>query len=348
MAARPRATPLLASAPGKLILAGEHAVVYGRPALVCAISRYVHVTIVPAGRAEVGLDAPGIGYRGRLSFPAVRKVVRKARERCRLFAAGAIPVESIAPRPEDLPWFAAGLALEHCGEDASGLQVQLVSQLPPESGCGSSAAVACAVVGGIAAACGKPLSKDLLFQLVREAEKLRHGTPSGVDPAAAVFGGVMRFQNGTFERLAAGPQEFTLVYTGKPESTTGECVSAVRRRGPAPETWDEFQQVVGNMHRAVETGDHQGLVSAMRKNHRLLCGIGVVPERIQRFIAAVERRGGAGKVCGAGTIRGDAAGILWIVGAGYIDDVCREYGYATFTCGVDESGFKVGQRIGSR
>jgi len=348
MPGKPRRIPVVASSPGKLILAGEHAVVYGRPALVCAISRYTRAAVVVTDRAEVGLDAPGIGYRGRLPFPSVRKVVKQARERCRLFAAGALSVELLAPRAEDLPWYAVGLALEHCGESACGVDVELVSQVPPGSGCGSSAAVACALIAGIAAACGRPLSKDRFFRLVRGAEKLKHGTPSGVDPAATVFGGVMRFQKGTFERLAVEPQNFTLVFTGEPESTTGECVAAVRRQWSTSAVWDEFEGVMKSMQAALQRGDRKGIVSAVRQNHRLLCRIGVVPEKVQRFIALVERQGGAGKICGAGAVRGDAAGILWIIGVRHIEDFCREYGYSTFACGVDESGVTISERIGAR
>ena len=52
----------------------------------------------------------------------------------------------------------------------------------------------------------------------------------------------------------------------------------------------------------------------IQKNHALLCQIGVVPDAIQEMIDAIEKLGAAAKICGAGALSGNAAGLLWIVG----------------------------------
>jgi mevalonate kinase len=66
----------------------------------------------------------------------------------------------------------------------------------------------------------------------------------------------------------------------------------------------------------------------IRENHRLLVQIGVVPEKVQRFISAVEARGGAAKICGAGAISGNAGGTLLLLAEELPQGLCEQYGYA--------------------
>ena len=68
------------------------------------------------------------------------------------------------------------------------------------------------------------------------------------------------------------------------------------------------------MRAALAGSSEQELIAAVRENHRLLVGIGVVPESVQHLVSEIEAQGGAAKICGAGSIRGDSAGIVWVVG----------------------------------
>jgi hypothetical protein len=56
------------------------------------------------------------------------------------------------------------------------------------------------------------------------------------------------------------------------------------------------------------------LWNSVRENHRLLCEIGVVPTRVKKMIEAIEALGGAAKICGAGSVTGENAGVVWVVG----------------------------------
>ncbi|HUO85923.1 MAG TPA: hypothetical protein VM617_00920, partial [Thermoanaerobaculia bacterium] len=88
-----------ASAPGKLILAGEHAVVYGRPALVAAVDLRLSATVVvrPERRPRtVRIDVPRVGVVEEVSWARVRDYARAARERWEAWARGSTGASSFA------------------------------------------------------------------------------------------------------------------------------------------------------------------------------------------------------------------------------------------------------------
>ena len=105
------------------------------------------------------------------------------------------------------------------------------------------------------------------------------------------------------------------VLMGKPQATTGECVASVREAwGHDQALWDAFGACTNTLLDTMEqTGDQaSNLVEVIKENHRLLQRIGVVPDFAARFISEIEEAGGAAKVSGAGSIRGDAAGVLLV------------------------------------
>jgi len=328
-----------ALSPGKLILAGEHAVVYGRPALVSAISWYAHCRAEASTDGRPRLEAPGIGYSGTVSWDELGSAADQAAARLEDFRSGRLPAGQLMQRPEELPWYAVALAWREVGSPREGVHLRLTSDIPTGSGCGSSAAVAAAVIGAIAGFWGMALERQRLFELVWEAERLRHGTPSGVDPAATVFGGLLRYVGGRHEPLPGTSRRFVLLFTGTPAASTAECVEAVRRRWRDSEIWDEFEQVVDALEAALMQANEAAVRDAVRENHCLLCRIGVVPARVQALIREIEERGGAAKVCGAGSVRGDAAGMVWVVGADGLRELAAVYGCRLMEGEVDEKGF---------
>ena len=133
-----------------------------------------------------------------------------------------------------------------------------------------------------------------------------------------------------------------IVNPGTPASTTGEAVSAVARRvGAKSPVWDEFEGVADRMQKALQHDDLKAFQRAMRDNHRLLDSIGVVPGRVADFVAEIEQAGAAAKVCGAGAVAGDAAGMVLVAAKESPAELCAKYGYEPMTVRPDPLGVRV-------
>lgn len=323
-----------ARAPGKIILSGEHAAVYGRPALATAVDRYVTVTVAPAAAPRIRLEIESAESSREIALSEQPSFTEQALLRLKEFDQDERSIQTVMPDPLDLLLFNA------CDvNQGQGLDITLSSEIPIGGGMGSSAAAASAVLAAVHAFVGNPLSQEALTEKTQLSERLQHGTPSGVDAAACVGGGTLLYQKGHSElnRISATLPDIQLVFTGKPESTTGECLTAVRKAiGEAP-IWDDIEQCTRHLVRALEEKNFSAWLEGIKENHRLLCAIGVVPESIQSFVNEVERTGGAAKIAGAGTVKGDKAGILTVYAEHVPKTMFKDAGYSWFDVqgGVD-------------
>jgi mevalonate kinase len=333
----PRARAVTASAPGKLILAGEHAAVYGRPALVAAVDARLVVRLSDAGAEEqlpvtpggaIELQLPDIGVSERVTGAALRGYASRARERWSAFTADPTPERFRALRGDD----AAHLAKIALGETllAAGTSldpewtVRVESAIPPGSGMGSSAAMAAALVTAVLARIGRSTALADVEPVVLEVERRQHGTPSGVDAAIVLRGGVQ-----WVERTEAGLRfqslpdhlpllsELRVLDTGTPAQSTGEVVTAVRQlRAADPAAFDSLldrlEEATRNLRYALVANDRPALADAIHHAQRGLERAGVVPPAIRDLVRAIETRGGAAKISGAGALAGPGAGCLLI------------------------------------
>jgi mevalonate kinase len=253
---------LTASAPGKLILAGEHAVVYGRPALVAAVDLRLAATVAerPERRPRtVRIDVPRVGVAEEVSWARVRDYTRAARQRWDAWARGTAGAESFAVvRGADATQVvkvALGEAARFLGDETPpSLDLAIRSDLPLGSGFGSSAAAAVAVVAAYLAVRGaEPASSDL-EAVAREVERRQHGLPSGVDAATVLHGGVLWAERGADGCLGVEPfpgcspllADLAVFDTGTPLEGTGAVVAAVRdrfarERGRLAAAWDAIE-----------------------------------------------------------------------------------------------------------
>lgn len=306
---------------------GEHAVVYGEPALVAAVDLRLEAHFEgiegggPAGpEAPVELRSEERGRALRLRWADVLGYAEAARERWETFAAAPGPVAYARLRGDDpahLVKVALGEAAARLGERAPpGLRLEIASRIPIGSGFGSSAALAVAVTGGYLAWRGRPAPPDELEALALAVERRQHGTPSGVDGATALRGGMVWAERSEGGRLefralkdgAARLREFRAFDTGAPAESTGAVVAAVRERVAAdPERCGELLREMGAATRRfrdalLEGGGPEGLGEPIRRFERGLEALGVVPEPARRIVRAVEARGGAAKISGAGAL----------------------------------------------
>jgi mevalonate kinase len=282
---------VVASAPAKIILFGEHFVVYGEPAIVVAIDKRARA------EAERRQDE-------RLRFQSAN-----LNASC-YFENGAFKVEQGDAKQVRFKFEPVKLAVEKVlavyGKNV-GLDIRINSAIPVAAGLGSSAAVVASVTAAVAALLELEFSKQDIFRIAYEAEKIVHGTPSGVDPAIATFGGTLLFQVDTGFKPLEVKTDIPLVIgdTGVERSTRIQ-VEKVR------ETMDSFPQITDPLRKAareivlravtaLQENDLETLGRLMNINHALLYGIGVSDESLEWLANAARKAGALGaKLTGAG------------------------------------------------
>ena len=277
-------------APGKVILFGEHAVVYGRPALAVPVTQVQAEAVVE--RSEIGAG---------------------------LTIVAADLGETIAVRnaPIDNPLAAAArLTLVKFGLSDPDWRVTVRSTIPIASGMGSGAAVSAAVVRALAVARGQgsgvrgqevAISPEELSALVYEVERLHHGTPSGIDNTVVVYGQPVYFVRGQPPQTFRIGQPFMLAIadTGIHSPTkvaVGDVRRAWEREGTRFESlFNRIAMVVETARSAIAAGEPERLGPLMDENHALLQEIGVSCPELDALVTAALSAGALGaKLSGAG------------------------------------------------
>lgn len=316
-----------------MILIGEHAVVYGQPALIAAVGLRLTTRLTPALKDSgslVELHARELGVPVTTDWTEIVDYARRARRRWERYArrpdaAGFARVRG--DDPAHLVKVALGEAARFLDEiDGPPLALHLHSDLPIGAGFGSSAAVAVTVIAAYLTARGRrPSSRDL-EALALEAERRQHGMPSGVDGATVIHGGVVWAEReAPGEPLSITPLDLTSPHlsrfrifdTGTPRQTTGEVVAAVRDRVEADRgSFDPVLERMGATARAFrrelagERDDPEALMNLIRTYEADLETLGVVPPAVRELIRRVEAAGGAAKISGAGALASPEGGAV--------------------------------------
>jgi len=331
-----------AVSPGKLILSGEHSVVYGKPAVAMAIDRSVTATIEDTSDGQVAFEMPGVTERESFTMLALQDFKRRAQNNYRLFLEGKLGIRDVLHKPVDLFKFGFITVLDglHRKLD-SGIVIKLKSTIPVGSGMGSSAASVLSELRAIGHYLRVDFKPDWYYEFSLESEKLQHGHPSGVDSYISLYGGCAAFQNGQARSVPLPRMKMYLVETGAPEATTGECVVQVKEQFQNDLIWNDFEAVTGEVEKAVRENNSALMRSLIRENHRLLCRIGVVPPKVQQFAADVEAAGGAAKICGAGSIRGQNGGVVLVLADFMPSMLADKYGYKISPLRGDPLGTRI-------
>ncbi len=260
---------------GKVILSGEHSVVYGEPALISAINLGIEACLEERTSIKVPGSSKG-KYLKHIFNIFKEKYVDK-------------------------------------NLNTDNLEIKVVSNLPRKSGLGSSAAYAHAVFLCLLNHFDFQLSNEEIFNLVQQAEKFIHGNSSGVDPSAVVFGGVQEFKKGSRKMLKSFSKiDFILINSGKPEENTGEMISLVKMRVESSESFSKIIKEIGKvtlkMVASIESNNFDPKL--ITQNERLLEKIGVVGKKAKKIIKEIENLGGFAKITGAGGVKEGSGWIL--------------------------------------
>ena len=301
-------------APGKLILSGEHAVVYGCPVLAMAINRYTKVTVTREAKPEIKFDLSDLAHCSRLSFQALKYLKDKIKRKYYRFICGDFSIREVLQKPFELAQVALGIFTEALNLPLPhGVKIHVQSDIPIGCGMGSSAATILSVMQSVSSYLRLPLSEEKLLQLALEAENMQHGHSSGVDLRIALKGGCLYIHGEHSEPRMHPELPMYLINTGTPQTSTGQCIEKVAPLFSSELLRNEFSAITNAMDAALQQASWQTMQDTIRHNHQLLTNIGVVPKKVQQFITQVEVFGGAAKICGAGAVTGDQAGAMLVV-----------------------------------
>lgn len=271
-----------ATAPGKIILFGEHAVVYGQPAIAVPVTHVWAEAIVEPGQG---------GNRSRILAPAV----------------GLDTALDELPPTHPLSAALRGVLNTLGVTEPPPFSLTIRSTIPVAGGMGSGAAVSVAIIRAFSAFLNHPLPDDQINALAYEVEKLHHGTPSGIDNTVITYARPVYFVRGQPIETFTVPTPFTIVIadTGI-ASSTALTVGDVRKAWQAdPKRFNRIFHWVGNLamkaYRAIEARTPDVLGPLMDENHVQLQKMGVSSPELDRLVEAARGAGALGaKMSGGG------------------------------------------------
>lgn len=273
-----------ALAPGKIILFGEHAVVYGRPAIAVPVQQVSARAVVYAEPRlpdeAVRIQAPDIGLEAFLAeLPALHPL--------KIVVEGVFDALRVAHPPA--------------------LTLRITSTIPLAAGLGSGAAVSVSVIRALSAFLGQPLPDEQVSSIAYQAEKRHHGTPSGIDNTVITYNQPVYFVRGqplqTF-RVAA-PFALIIGDSGV-KSPTSQAVGDLRQLWEAdPLRYERLFGEVGRIsiaaRRLLEEGRPYELGPLMNENHSLLQQMSISCPELDRLVDAAKNGGALGaKLSGGG------------------------------------------------
>ena len=282
-----------ATAPGKIILFGEHAVVYGEPALavpVTSIQARANVSAVIGGRSgEIQIEAPDISL-----------------------SSAFVDLD-----PDHPLRAAVGSVLSDLDSTSvPACKIQITSSIPTASGLGSGAAVSAAVVRALSAFLGKRLTDEQVSQLTFEVEKIHHGTPSGIDNTVIAHQKPVYYRRGEPFRFLSIPAPFSILIadSGIP-GHTGNAVQLVRQNWiNDPEHYDRIFKSIGEIsnkaYDLIQSGSPEDLGPLMDQNHGLLQDLGVSSPELDQLVNAARKAGALGAKLSGGGLGGNIIALV--------------------------------------
>lgn len=261
-----------AKAYGKVILIGEHAVVYGEPAIACRVNMPLSLSLTTGesnilAQSFIAHIISIFGHTYSITLPSFR--------------------------------------------------VSIQSNIPIQSGMGSSASLAFALYQALFKYFQMPWNKQEIYGLLETSEKLAHGHPSGIDVTTILEGGVLQFQRQKTKALQL-PKTFLqslpffLIQSGKPEETTKMMVNLVKDNMNKDEKLKMTTKHIGKLSKKFATDISQNIFSPniFTQNEQLLEKLGVVGFTAKKMIETIEDFGGFAKTTGAGGVKQGSGMIL--------------------------------------
>lgn len=339
------------SVPSKIILFGEHFVVYGSPAILAAVNKRITATARVISATKNGRGTPRRSSRdwsvriksdfGISEELADRQGSSKHSTKSRTMLQ---PIHK-----------AIRAVLIERGARVDGIQLELESKIPIGVGLGSSAAACVATIAAIDRLLGSKIDRDWVCKRAIEAERLIHRNSSGADCYACTHGGLIHYQrNEGLSKLMLNQadshsrQPFFLACDSGVTHSTGELVASVNRFRKSNGTLfmklcESATKICADSLPAIESGRWNKLGPLMSENHALLQQIGVSHPEVEKLIGICNAAGALGaKLTGAGGGGSVVALAESEIARKRILSEIRQQGYSGFEAEIDYDGLTIG------
>ena len=306
-----------ASAPGKIHLIGEHSSVYGKPAILCAISKRVTVSISESSRSSISHNDP-----------ALKKAIETLKNSIERKYKTKFPA----------------------------LYIDISTDLPIGRGLGSSAALCAAAATALFGIGGLVGSLDEIYEAAYVGEKVFHGNPSGGDVAVSVYGGAIWFRKETEKIKTIKRLKFknsilnnaVFIDSGKPVESTKEMVVGVvgnlykSNRKVVDSFLEDQEKLTKDLSNALFEKSTVDVFDCVKKAEKNLEAIGVVGGKAKKIISTLKKEGYAAKISGGGGIA-DGSGIIIALGENKskILKLCKTNGWESLAFTLGEEGVRI-------
>lgn len=271
----------IASAPGKIILFGEHFVVYGGKAILCAINKRITVTVKTIPENKISIKS-SIGN---------------------LVLAPKRPLTEVDIQLRPFYYLADKMIQKY--DEKSGMEITIDSEIPVGVGLGSSSACCVAAAAAISGVFTKK-SKEEILQMAIEAEKTMFPNTSGADCTVCTFGGIMQYDKQTgHSKIDSEPRFHLVIANSKIEHSTKEVVSTVNQFKEKNEErfskiCNEENNLIDDVLVCLKKNDLKGIGIDIIKNQEYLELIGVSNEKLRSMIELANKSSFGAKITGAG------------------------------------------------
>ena len=270
-----------ASAPGKVILFGEHFVVHGVKAILCAIDKRITVSAqqIPENKISIKSNIGNFENEPTKSIDEIQNEFR--------------------------PFFYLAKKMIQENKANSGMEITINSEIPQGVGLGSSSACCVAAAAAISGIFSKK-SKDEVLQLSIEAEKTIFPNTSGADCTVCTFGGMMEYKrNEGHSKIHSEPKFHLVIANSKMEHSTKEIVSAVQDFKEKNEQQfenfcNEEEKLIEDALSCIKNNDWNGVGLDIKKNQEFLESIGISNEKLRKMIDVANNSSYGSKITGAG------------------------------------------------
>ncbi|MHA1143184.1 MAG: mevalonate kinase [Candidatus Helarchaeota archaeon] len=322
---------ITASAPGKIILFGEHAVVYGSAAIAMAINLRSFVTAKFISEKQLSIHA---------------KDVHLSQE----FPLDLEAIESKIPHLKIM-----GPILNCCTSifkkkfPENGIELKIWSQIPLGAGLGSSAAIAVSTVGALNGLLELNLSIEEISSLAFESECLVHGTPSGIDNTISSHGGAVYYKKGSVKRMDVRSKIPILILDTKIKRKTSFWVGKVKEKYNANRQvfsliFQSVDKISLKGRKLLERGYLKDLGELMNVNQGLLDAMGVATPEVSKIINKIRKQNVFGvKITGAG----GGGCIIILCDPRRIKDISRQLrkDHDIFSTSLSRDGLKIEKMV---